>query len=58
MSENLGASTSRKPKGLHGLYRDTFTYIYLSEENESLKMIIEARISKSYNCLLINSDGD
>jgi hypothetical protein len=26
MSENVGASTSRKPKGLHGLYRANFTY--------------------------------
>jgi hypothetical protein len=26
MSENVGASTSRNPKGLHGLYRDDFTF--------------------------------
>jgi hypothetical protein len=26
MSENVGASTSRNRKGLHGLYRDNFTY--------------------------------
>jgi hypothetical protein len=25
MSENVGASNSRNPKGLHGLYRDKFT---------------------------------
>jgi hypothetical protein len=25
MSANVGASTSRNPKGLHGLYRDSFT---------------------------------
>jgi hypothetical protein len=25
MSENVGASTSRNPKGLQGLYRDNFT---------------------------------
>jgi hypothetical protein len=31
MSENVGASTSCNPKGLHGLYRDNFTlYIYIS----------------------------
>jgi hypothetical protein len=24
MPENVGASTSRNPKGLHGLYRDNF----------------------------------
>jgi hypothetical protein len=28
MSENVGASTSRNPKGLHGLYRDNFTFFY------------------------------
>jgi hypothetical protein len=26
MSENVGASTSRNPKDLHGLYRDNFTF--------------------------------
>jgi hypothetical protein len=26
MSEKVGASTSRNPKGLHGLYRDNFTF--------------------------------
>jgi hypothetical protein len=27
----MGASTSHKPKGLHGLYRDNFTFtIYLA----------------------------
>jgi hypothetical protein len=33
MSENVGASTSHKPKGIHGLYRDSFTfllYIYVN----------------------------
>jgi hypothetical protein len=29
MSENVGASTSRNPKGLHGLYRDNFTFIII-----------------------------
>jgi hypothetical protein len=28
MPENVGASTSRNPKGLHGLYRDNFTYYF------------------------------
>jgi hypothetical protein len=27
ISENVGASTSRNPKGLHGLYGDNFTFI-------------------------------
>jgi hypothetical protein len=32
MSENVGASTSCNPKGLHGQYREnsTFTLVYLS----------------------------
>jgi hypothetical protein len=29
MSENVGASTSRKPKDLHSLYMDNFTLPYL-----------------------------
>jgi hypothetical protein len=29
MSENVGASTSCNPKGLHGLYRDKFTFTYI-----------------------------
>jgi hypothetical protein len=28
MSENVGASTSRNPKGLHGLYRENFTFTF------------------------------
>jgi hypothetical protein len=28
MSENVGASTSRNLKGLHGLYRDNLTFTY------------------------------
>jgi hypothetical protein len=27
MSENVGASTSRNPKGLNGLYRDNLAYL-------------------------------
>jgi hypothetical protein len=30
MSENVGASTSRNPKGLHGLYKDNFYLLTLS----------------------------
>jgi hypothetical protein len=29
LSENVGASTSRNPKGLHGLYRDKLPYLPL-----------------------------
>jgi hypothetical protein len=28
MSENVEASTSVNPEGLHGLYRDAFTFYY------------------------------
>jgi hypothetical protein len=30
MSESVGASTSRNPKSLHGLYRDSFTFTLFS----------------------------
>jgi hypothetical protein len=30
ISENVGVSTCRKPKGLHGLYKDNFTLPYLT----------------------------
>jgi hypothetical protein len=30
MSENVGASTSRNPKSLHGLYRDNYTFTFSS----------------------------
>jgi hypothetical protein len=29
MSENVGASASRNPKGLHGPYRDNFTFTFI-----------------------------
>jgi hypothetical protein len=28
MSENVEVSTSRNPKGLHGLYKDNFTFTF------------------------------
>jgi hypothetical protein len=31
MSENVGVSTSRNPKGLHGLYRDNFTFYNINK---------------------------
>jgi hypothetical protein len=31
MSENVGASTSRNPKSLHGLYRENFTFTFIAE---------------------------
>jgi hypothetical protein len=37
MSKNVGASNSRNPKGLHGLYRDkfTFTFTHFVADNET-----------------------
>jgi hypothetical protein len=29
MSENVVASTSHNPKGLHGLYRENFAFTYI-----------------------------
>jgi hypothetical protein len=34
MSENMGASTSLCPKGLHGLYRDNFTFTFAATTKE------------------------
>jgi hypothetical protein len=34
MSENVGASTSRNLKGLHGLYGDNFTLPFTHEATE------------------------
>jgi hypothetical protein len=34
MYENVGASTSRNPKGLHGLYGDNFTLPYGMKRQE------------------------
>jgi hypothetical protein len=36
MSENVGASTSRNPKDLHGLYMDNFTFTSHIEFQEML----------------------
>jgi hypothetical protein len=37
MSGNVGASTSRNPKGLHGLYRDNLTFfVYYCKTLDSL----------------------
>jgi hypothetical protein len=33
MSENVGASTSRNPKGLHGLYTDNFIFTLPPNKN-------------------------
>jgi hypothetical protein len=38
MSENVGASTSRNPKGLHGLYKENFTFTYRCDTQNLLQM--------------------
>jgi hypothetical protein len=45
MSENVGASTSRNPKGLHGLYGDNFTFIIQTLDNKQ-DMKIETPLQK------------
>jgi hypothetical protein len=37
MSENVGTSTSRNPKDLHGLYRDNFTFTPLHSQKDVMK---------------------
>jgi hypothetical protein len=32
MFENVGASTSRNPKGLQGLYRNNFTFTFICDD--------------------------
>jgi hypothetical protein len=48
MSENVGASTSCNPKGLHGLYRDNLTYLYLQDFYAEAVFDISVRTSKLY----------
>jgi hypothetical protein len=53
MSENVGASTSRNPKGLHGLYRESFTftlnYTYTIKSQLFLLFYILAKINFGLN---------
>jgi hypothetical protein len=37
MSENVGASTSRNPKGLHGLCGDNFIFTYLRSSGACIR---------------------
>jgi hypothetical protein len=47
MSENVGASTSRNPKGLHGLYRDNFTLPRLSSKISGPEMGLALSIGRN-----------
>jgi hypothetical protein len=40
MSEHVGASTSRKLKGHHGLYRDSLAFSYDSSKVEVIRNIL------------------
>jgi hypothetical protein len=40
MSENVRTSTSCTPKGLHGLYRDNFTFNYTWRRVQIMKFLI------------------
>jgi hypothetical protein len=42
MSENMGASTSRNPKDLHGLYRDNFAFTYMNKSARQRNTAIAA----------------
>jgi hypothetical protein len=42
MSENLGASTSRNPKGLHGLYRPTLPFTFYC-------LLVDSAVSALYS---------
>jgi hypothetical protein len=44
LSENVGASTSRNPKGLHGLYRDNFAFCTLDHIQQSAKQPTETDV--------------
>jgi hypothetical protein len=37
MSENVGASTSRNPKSLHGLYRENFNFFLLITKRNAIR---------------------
>jgi hypothetical protein len=41
MSEDVGASTSRNPKGLHGLYGDNFTFKFLGQLIITLRGVVK-----------------
>jgi squalene cyclase len=41
MTENVGVSTSRNPKGLHGLYRDSCTLTLIMELRVSVSICVD-----------------
>jgi hypothetical protein len=51
MSENVEASTSRNPKGLHGLYRDNFTLSQKNQKGLELNGTSQVLVHADYNVL-------
>jgi hypothetical protein len=45
MSENVAGSTSRNPKGPHGLYRDNLTYLTVNIYSMGIAIIVTGVIS-------------
>jgi hypothetical protein len=48
MSENAGASISRNPKSLHGLYKDSFTFTLVFFTLPEILMLIFLRDESGY----------
>jgi hypothetical protein len=55
MSENVGASTSRNPKGLHGLYRDNFTFLFYVQVMQVIFSLRITRIQSGTVCWYITN---
>jgi hypothetical protein len=49
MSENVGASASHNPKGLHALYRDKFTFTFYLKITFFLDLVLYS-LAESYQC--------
>jgi hypothetical protein len=54
MSENVEASISRNPKGLHGLYRDNFALFYwflfvISNNSECSELVTRQEARKQHS---------
>jgi hypothetical protein len=50
--KNVGASTSRNPKGLHGLYRDNFTFYWGKIQKPSINIAAEFQMKHFLNMSL------
>jgi hypothetical protein len=50
MSENVGASTSRNSKGLHGLYREIFTFFAYTLSTGTLSVEVKRNGREADHC--------